>query len=167
MVHLFKRVPMLRSKKCIQLWFGFFSYHFTNKKFPISINCDPFKQNYCLSGYILYFMFYTCIIHMLQSFWHFNVPQIDRQLWIITCIDHTLNMEMVFNLMSKVNNATLNHQMPKKKVTHWTLKLHWGCCSACCCCCSKSRPPSLRAPKLSAAEEDGNYVDEKIMKYFF
>ena len=55
--------------------------------------------------------------------------------------------------------------MPPKKVTHWTLKLHWGCCSACCCCCSKSRPPSLRAPKLSAAE--GIMMRMVMMAYLF
>ena len=85
-----------------------FDLDFTIKGFLFQSSAIPSKK-YGLSRYLLYFMFYTSIIHMLQSFWHFNMPQLYRQLWIITCIDHTLNMEMVFNLMSKVNNATLNH----------------------------------------------------------
>ena len=166
MVHLFNRVPLLRSKKCIQFWFGFFIYHFTNKRFPISINCDPFKKNLVWVGIYFISCFtqvsYICckvfgistclrfignseLSHALitHSTWRWRLASCQRwitQLWITKC---------------------------PKKVTHWTLKLHWGCCSACCCCCSKSRPPSLRAPKLSGAEEEGNYFDEKLLDSFF
>ena len=41
MAHLFKGASLLRSKKCLQLWFGFFIYHFTIKGFLFQLTAVP------------------------------------------------------------------------------------------------------------------------------
>ena len=168
MAHLFKGASLLRSKKCLQLWFGFFIYHFTIKGFLFQLTAVPSNKIMVWLG--IYFI--SCFTQVSLSYICCKVFGIS------TCLRFIGNSELSHAL---ITHSTWRWRLAScqrwitqlwitkcpKKVTHWTLKLHWGCCSACCCCCSKSMPPSLRVPRLSAAEEDRNYVDEKIMKYFF
>ena len=150
MVH-FKRVPRLRSKKCIQLWFGFFIYHFTIKGFLFQLTAVPSNKIMVWLG--IYFI--SCFTQV--SYICCKVFGISTCLRFIgnSELSHALTINSTWRwCLASCQRWVNNSESPNapKKVTHWTLKLHWGCCSACCCCCSKSRPPSLRAPRLSAAE---------------
>ena len=145
MVHLFKRVPRLRSKKCIQLWFGFFIYHFTIKGFLFQLTAVPsnkimvwlgiyFISCFTQVSYICCKVFgiSTCLrsignfelSHALftHSTWKWCLTSCQRwitQLWITKCPKKKLHTEHWSSIGDVVRHVVVVVQRAGRP--HWEL----------------------------------------------